>query len=99
MRADEQVIWCQAAITTVWQAIPVSPFNITGEHAALQKDLLTRLVESRRLAAQNSRQGCYESSGMHHQGMSEFVTSENYPAKKMAHKIRYSLIYITIIGS
>jgi hypothetical protein len=37
MRAEEQVIWCQAAITTVSQAIPISPFKSTDERAALQK--------------------------------------------------------------
>jgi hypothetical protein len=52
MCAEEQVIWCQSGIPTVSQAIPIFPFKITDEHAALQKHLLIRLVESRRLAAQ-----------------------------------------------
>jgi hypothetical protein len=36
MHAEEQIIWCQAAITTVSQALLISPSKSTDEYAALQ---------------------------------------------------------------
>ena len=47
MRTGERAIWCQAAATTLAQAIILSPSGSTNENVALQKDLLPHVIELR----------------------------------------------------
>jgi tetratricopeptide (TPR) repeat protein len=47
MSIGEQAIWCQAATTTLAQAIILSPFGSTDENTTLQRDLLPHVVELR----------------------------------------------------
>lgn len=86
----EQAIWCQAAATTLVQAIILSLSGTTNENAALQRDLVPHVVELRSRQSQ-IRKRIVENQRLRKQPWP--VPEPRFGNRQAIESVKFSLVY------
>lgn len=90
MGTGEQAIWCQAAATTLVQAIILSPSGTTNENAALQRDLVPHVVELRSHQSQ-IRKRIVENQRLRQKPWP--VAEPRFGTRQAIESVKFSLVY------